>query len=209
MEAFQDIYEEMFGSPFDYAVEPLISGATELMPLTLPWQEDETWYYTGGPHPGWGTQGAYAAVDFATDEEHVGCAISDRWVTASTSGTVLVSEDGMVLQDTDTDGFLGTGWVLIYMHIASDGRVAVGEQLKVGDRIGHPSCEGGVSSASHLHFARRLNGVWISADDPNWPMDLSGWVPVSSGAAYEGTLSREGEIKTACECWNSVNAVDH
>lgn len=207
--AFQEVYERHFGSPFDFAVEPLVPGSTQPLPLTLPWPDDETWYYTGGPHPGWGTQGAFAAVDFATDEEHVGCAISERWVTAAAEGDVLVSEDGMVLQDTDGDGFLGTGWVLIYMHIAADGRVAVGERLDVGDKIGHPSCEGGVSSASHLHFARRLNGVWINAEDASWPMNLSGWVPASSGDAYEGTLTRGVITKTACECWDTINAVGH
>lgn len=209
LEAFQEIYQSTFGSPFEFATEPLIPGSTEAVGLTLPWPDDETWYYTGGPHPGWGTQGAFAAVDFATDEENVGCAISDRWVTAAADGKILVSADGMVLQDTDGDDFLGTGWVLIYMHISSNGRVEVGEQLQTGDKIGHPSCEGGVSSASHLHFARRLNGVWIGAEDPNWPMNLSGWVPASSGAAYEGTLTRGGTTKTACECWNAVNAVAH
>jgi LasA protease len=209
IEAFQDVYHQAFGSPFDYAVEPLISGSTDSIELALPWQKGETWYYTGGPHPGWGTQGAFAAIDFATDEKHIGCAISNRWVTASAPGTVLVSEDGMVLQDTDSDGFLGTGWVLSYMHIAADGRAEVGDQLEIGDKIGHPSCEGGISSASHLHFARRLNGVWIDAEDPNWPMNLSGWIPASSGVAYEGTLTRKGTIKTACECWNAINAVDH
>ena len=207
--AFQDIYNQHFGSPFDFAVEPLVPGSTKPLTLTLPWSESETWYYTGGPHPGWGRHGAFAAIDFATDEEHVGCAVSRRWVTAAAEGTILVSEDGMVLQDTDEDGFLGTGWVLIYMHIASEGRVGAGDQLDVGDNIGHPSCEGGVSSASHLHLARRLNGVWIDAEDANWPMNLSGWVPASSGTAYEGTLTRDGVTKTACECWDAINAVTH
>lgn len=209
LQAFQEVYEALFGSPFDFAVEPLIPGSTKPIALTLPWVKSETWYYTGGPHPGWGTQGAFAAVDFATDEEHVGCAISERWVTAAAAGEVLVSEDGMVLQDTDGDGFLGTGWVLIYMHIAANGRVEVGTSLEVGDNIGHSSCEGGVSTASHLHFARRFNGVWIDVEDINWPMNLSGWVPASSGEAYEGTLTRAGITKTACECWDTINAITH
>ncbi len=209
LDSFQEVYERYFGSPFDFAVEPLIPGVTDPIVLSLPWSDGETWYYTGGPHPGWGTHGAFAAVDFATDEEHVGCAISERWVTASAEGQILVSEDGMVLQDTDGDEFFGTGWVLIYMHIASQGRVEVGQELEVGDNIGHPSCEGGVSSASHLHFARRFNGVWIDAEDVNWPMNLSGWMPASSGDAYEGTLTRAGVTKTACECWDAINAITH
>ena len=34
------------------------------------------------------------------------------------------------------------------MHMYSDGRVAAGQVLPAGGRIGHPSCEGGYSYAS-------------------------------------------------------------
>lgn len=206
---FGEIYRELFGDPFDYAVEPLISPDATTPELVLPWPKGETWYYTGGPHEGWGTQGPFAAVDFVTNEENIGCAVSQRWVTAAAPGRIEMSEGGMVLQDLDDDGFVGTGWVLLYMHISADDRVQVGKDLKVGDRIGHPSCEGGVSDASHLHFARRLNGVWIATDDPNWAMNLSGWVPISTDTAYEGTLVRGDETRTACECWEAVNAIEH
>ena len=63
--------------------------------------------------------------------------------------------------------------------------------------------------ASHEHLARRLNGVWISADDPAYPMSLSGWVPVAGADHYEGRLLRGDESRTACECWESVNAIRH
>ena len=133
--------------------------------LVLPWPEGDTWYFTGGPHPGWGTQGVFSALDFVTNERNIGCAISRQWVTAAAAGPVVVSQLGIVLQDLDGDEFLGTGWVVLYMHAASDGRVEAGTMLQVGDRVGRPSCEGGVSNASHLHLARRYNGVWIAADD--------------------------------------------
>lgn len=115
----------------------------------------------------------------------------------------------MVLQDLDGDGDLGTGWVILYMHIASQNRVAAGTWVEAGDRIGHPSCEGGVSSASHLHLARRLNGVWIPTDHSQWPMLLSGWVPIPGDKAYSGTLVRDEEVRRSCECWEAVNAVTH
>ncbi len=206
---FSQLYSALFGDPFDYAIEPLIPPQTTAPTMVLPWAEDETWYYTGGPHPGLGTQGAFAAVDFVTGERHLGCAVSQGWVTAVAPGLVVVSDHGMVLQDLDGDGFLGTGWVVLYLHIATQDRVSSGVQLQAGDRIGHPSCEGGYSSASHLHLARRLNGVWIATDDPTWPMSLSGWVPVSTDEPYRGTLQRGDEVRTACECWESRNAVTH
>lgn len=207
---FSQVYRELFGDPFAYEVSPLIPPTTEAPALQLPWPRGETWFYTGGPHPGWGTVGAYAAVDFTTDEQHIGCAISRHWVTAVADGLVILSGDGMVLQDLDGDGFVGTGWVVLYMHIASHERVAPGTMLKAGDRVGHPSCEGGVSDASHLHLARRVNGVWIPADDANWPMVLDGWRPVAGSNAYDGTLVRGDEVRTACECWDlATNGVTH
>lgn len=207
--AFGAIYESLFGDPFDYAVEPLVPPYGGSPDLVLPWAEDETWYYTGGPHPGWGTVGAYSALDFVTDEEHLGCMTSRRWVTAVAPGFIAVSEDGMVLQDLDGDGDVTTGWVIMYMHIAAQGRVEVGKWVETGDKIGHPSCEGGVSNASHLHLARRLNGVWLAADDVRWPMRLSGWMPSAGDSAYEGTLARQSSMLTACECWADINAVTH
>jgi len=209
MDTFALLYREFFGDPFAFAVEPLIPPYVGNPELVLPWAEGETWYYTGGPHPGWGTLGAYAAVDFVTQERSIGCAVSQQWVTAVEGGPIVMSDDGMVLQDLDGDGFLGSGWVVLYMHIAGQGRVETGDVVQVGDPIGHPSCEGGVSDASHLHLARRLNGVWIAADDLNWPMSLSGWVPVSGSAAYEGTIVRGDVERTACLCWEEFNAVAH
>ena len=151
-----------------------------------------------------------AAVDFATDEQNLGCYVSARWVTAVTEGRVVHSDDGMVLQELDEDGFAGTGWVLLYMHIASDERVVNGTVLETGDPIGHPSCEGGSANASHLHFARRYNGVWIAADaDTNWPLVMDGWVAENGARAYDGKLRKSSLVKTAEEDWPLVNAIQH
>ncbi len=209
LNGFTDVYRQLFGNPFDYAVEPLTAPDTPGLDLTLPWSEGETWYMSGGPHPGWGTLGAFSALDFVTGERNIGCQISQGWVTAATNGLIVMSHDGMVLQDTDGDGDMGTGWVILYMHIASQDRVSVGSNLSIGDKIGHPSCEGGVSFASHLHLARRYNGLWIAVDDTRWPITLSGWTATPGSQAYEGTLSRDGVVKTACECWEDVNAIVH
>lgn len=206
---FATVYRDLFGDPFAQAIEPLMPAGIETPRLLLPWPQDATWYYTGGPHPGYGTQGPFAALDFTTNERNIGCKPSDQWATAVASGFVVHSRDGMVIQDLDGDGFVGTGWVIFYLHLASEGRVPNGTLLQAGDRIGRPSCEGGVSSATHLHIARRYNGVWIAADDPRWPMTLSGWTPASTDKAYYGTLSRDDQTRTACECWDQINAISH
>ncbi len=206
---FPAVYRSLFGDPFQYTVEPLVPADTANTALELPWAKSQTWHYTGGPHPGWGSQGAWSAIDFATSERNLGCAISARWVTAAAPGKIIASKDGMVLEDLDGDGFAGTGWVLLYLHIDTEGRVAAGTTVKTGDRIGHPSCEGGVSNATHLHFARRYNGVWIQAHDPQWPLVLSGWLAQSDGTAYDGTLVKDGQTRTAWESWENLNAIRH
>jgi hypothetical protein len=71
--------------------------------------------------------------------------------------------------------------------------------VKQGDPIGHPSCEGGFSESTHLHFARKYNGEWIATDGP-LPLILSGWQFYSTGEYYDGTATRGGEERTACEC---------
>jgi LasA protease len=206
---YTEIYDQLFGSAFDFAVEPLIPKEAENIQLELPWSKGETWYLSGGPHPGWGTLGALSALDFVTGERNIGCQMSQNWVTAAVDGTVVMSYDGMVLQDVDGDNFVGSGWVIQYMHISSLDRVEQGAHLLNGDVIGHPSCEGGVSYASHLHFARRYNGLWIAVDDQRWPINLSGWAANPGSQAYEGSLIKGDQVRTACECWEDVNAILH
>ena len=69
--------------------------------------------------------------------------------------------------------------------------VQAGTFIKAGERIGHPSCEGGFSDGTHAHFARRYNGEWIPADG-NLPFILDGWVSAGTGQVYNGTL-RKGD----------------
>ena len=204
---FSVIYHNLFGDPFAYTIDPLLPVELEAPVLSLPWTPDETWHFTGGPHPGWGSLGAWAALDFATAERNLGCVSSELWTTAVASGTIAYSARGMVLQDLDDDAYIGSGWVILYMHMDNVGRVAALRHVQTGDRIGHPSCEGGVSNASHLHLARRYNGVWISADDAHWPLILSGWQTQPASTMYEGDLMKAGEVRTALENWGMDNAI--
>jgi LasA protease len=201
--SFIQTYRQLFGDPAQYAIEPLIPADTTSPTLALPWSEGELWFYTGGPHGGWdfGTNkgSAWAAIDAVPDEGYLGCQAASAWATAAAPGLVIYSQDGEVMVDLDGDGHEQTGWVLFYLHVAGQGRVPVGTRVEQGDPIGHPSCEGGFSESTHLHFARKYNGEWIAADGP-LPLILSGWQFHSSGNAYDGTASRRGEVRTACEC---------
>jgi len=105
--------------------------------------------------------------------------------------------------DLDGDGYEQTGWVVLYMHIEERERVPVGVQVTTGDRIGHPSCEGGFSTATHVHLVRRYNGEWLAADGP-LPFVIGGWRPIGASAEYGGSLVREDATKDACECRDDV-----
>ncbi len=79
------------------------------------------------------------------------------------------------------------------------GRVKLGTWVNVGDPIGHPSCEGGIATGTHVHIARKYNGEWILADGP-LPFDLSGWIAHAGDAPYIGTLTQGDKTVTACTC---------
>jgi hypothetical protein len=68
-----------------------------------------------------------------------------------------------------------------------------------GDLIGHPSCEGGASTGTHVHIARKYNGEWVLAGGP-LPMVLSGWQARAGSKPYEGSLVKDGEVIKACTC---------
>ena len=198
-------YESLFGYPFDYAIEPLVPAGLKQPQLTLPFGRGETWSFTGGPHGGWDTGSAWAALDFASGEPR-GCVPADEWALASAAGVIVRADNGAVILDLDGDGYEQTGWVLLYMHMATDGRVHSGSKIETGAKIGHPSCEGGVSNAAHLHFARRYNGEWISADG-NIPFILDGWISSGTGNDYDGFLRKGDQSVEAWDAQNPLNEI--
>jgi len=198
---FPALFERMFGSPWMRAqsVEPLYPPGLVQPALILPFQLERMWSFTGGPHGAWEHDGSYAALDFAPGSSEPGCVKSNAWVTASSAGQVVRSSNGVVVLDLDGDGYEQTGWVLLYLHVSNEKRAPVDTWVAVGDALGHPSCEGGMATGTHLHLARKYNGEWIAADGP-MPFVLSGWQAHDGEAAYKGKLTRDGETIPACTC---------
>ncbi len=197
-DSLPDLYERMFGSPWLRAqtVEPLFPINLSQPKLEFPFEPGKIWSYTGGPHPAWGLKGAWAAIDFAPASDEHGCVKSDKWVTASAPGLVVRTSTGVVVVDMDGDGYEQTGWVMLYLHIASLGKVEKGTFLEQDQKIGHPSCEGGSATGTHVHIARKFNGEWIPADGP-MPFELSGWIVHKGDKVYEGTMTNGEKLITA------------
>lgn len=193
-----ELYQKMFGNPWQRAqtVEPLYPPTLTQPVLELPFEPGHTWSYTWGPHSAWGPEGALAAIDFAPRAEAQGCAQSNEWAVASASGKVVRSENGVVILDLDNDGVEQTGWNILYMHIATLDRVAVGTYVDTNDRIGHPSCEGGVATGTHMHIARKFNGEWILADGAV-PFVLSGYTVHNGAEPGLGTMTYEKTVITS------------
>jgi LasA protease len=188
----------MFGDPWARAalVEPLFPPDLIQPPFSLPFERGYLWSLTGGPHPAWEQESALAALDFAPATAESGCVESNAWVVAVAPGVIVRSGGGYVLLDYDGDGFEQTGWVVLYMHIATKDRVQAGTWVDAGDHIGHPSCEGGLATGTHVHIARKYNGEWVGAGGA-LPFILSGWTAHQGVAPYYGTLTKGDRIITS------------
>ncbi len=198
-------FQQLFGDPWEIP-QPHIPGNLTQPPFTLPFEAGKTWAYTGGPHTGWGTGAPLAALDFAPPSSTSGCTPSNQWLTAVADGLVIRSETGILMLDLDMDGDDRTGWVILYLHIGTKDRSAVGTVLLQGDQLGHPSCEGGTSTGTHIHIARKYNGEWIVADSA-LPFVLEGWSAKAGDAVYQGTLVRYERTVRACECANQASHI--
>ena len=79
--------------------------------------------------------------------------------------------------------------------------------MKAGDPIGLPSCEGGKTTGTHIHIARKYNGEWMAASGAV-PFDLEGWVAVNGNQAYQGQLVKFGKVVQACECSDQESQIE-
>ena len=199
-EGLARVYQTFFGDPWAELVT-ILPGSLQQPALQFPFVAGQIWAYTGGPHTGWGSGEPLAAIDFAPASDVTGCnpAGSDQYATAMADGLILRSDiDGLVI-DLDKDGDERTGWTLYYLHLATQGRALLGREVKAGDPIGYPSCEGGRVTGTHVHIARKYNGEWILADG-SLAFNLEGWIAHNGSREYKGTLTRGGAVVTACEC---------
>jgi LysM repeat protein len=199
-------YFFLFGNPFDLAIEPLVPPYLQQPPMQLPFEPGKVWSFTGGPHGGWDNGSAWAALDFGPPGEEAGCVVSNEWVVAVADGRIVRTGEGVVMQDLDGDGFEQTGWAVFYMHIESRDRVQPKTYIYAGDRIGHPSCEGGMSNGTHVHIARKYNGEWIPADS-TLPFQLDGWVSSGDGIEYDGWLTKGSLVVEAWDERNELNQI--
>jgi murein DD-endopeptidase MepM/ murein hydrolase activator NlpD len=200
------LYREHFGDPWTMD-EAHIPVSLQQPRLTLPFRAGEIWAFTGGPHTGWGTLQPWAALDFAPGSETSGCSPTSLPVVAMADGLVVRSETGVVMLDLDGDGDERTGWNLLYLHVATQGRAPLGAALQQGDVVGYPSCEGGTATGTHIHIARKYNGEWIPADSAI-PFDLDGWVAHNGDKPYDGRLTRDSETVIACSCSDYLSQLE-
>jgi hypothetical protein len=202
---YANTWKSLFGDPW-LDQKPHIPGSLTQPDFLLPFAVGETWAYTGGPHTGWGEGEPLAAIDFAPGAETGGCVPTTEYATAVADGIISRIGDGTAVLDLDGDGDERTGWVVIYLHVAADGRAPLYSRLKTGDPVGHPSCEGGRTTGTHVHLARKYNGEWMLTDSPI-PFNLEGWIAHNGAEEYLGTLTRFSSIITACTCANQASQV--
>jgi hypothetical protein len=209
-DGFAATYNKLWGNPFDAPPVDVIPGSLAQPDWALPFAANQQWSLTGGPHPGWGQNLPWSALDFAPPAGETGCIVTDKRVLASAPGVVVRSGDNTVVLDLDGDGHEGTGWALIYFHVASHDLIPAGKAVQTGDPLGHPSCEGGVATGTHVHISRKYNGEWLAADGivPGVvPFVLGGWVPVRGSVPYSGRMTRIGAWVEACTCSTAANRV--
>ena len=199
-DGFFATYTSLFGNPWENNIEHM-PGSLNQPDLRFPFPAGQTWSHTGGPHTGWGLGQPYTALDFAPPSEKSGCFVAEEKYTATAmaDGIVARSEFGLVALDLDGDGDERTGWVLVYLHIGTQGRAPAGQVVKQGEPLGYPSCEGGRSTGTHVHVSRKYNGEWIPAEGP-LAFNLEGWVAHNGPRAYAGTLTKGSLTVIACEC---------
>jgi len=195
-------FRRLFGDPWTTA--PHIPGSLRQPFFRLPFLPGALWAYTGGPHTPWGDDMPLAAIDFAPPLSVGGCTATDLFSTAVADGIIARTGNGIVVLDLDGDADERTGWVIFYLHIATRDKVSQGARVKAGDPIGHPSCEGGKSTGTHTHIARKYNGEWVLADGP-LAFNMEGWQVRNGPAVYLGYLERNGQRIKACDCSDAAS----
>ena len=197
-DGFIRLYQQMFGDPWARASAsgPLFPLGLTQPPLELPFTPGERWSLTGGPHLAWNAGSPWGALDFAPVTGEDECVVSRAWVLAPADGIVTRAAYNAVALDLDGDGDERTGWVVVFLHMAGKDMIAQGTRVSMDDPLGHPSCERGRSTGTHIHITRKYNGEWLPAAGPI-PMVLSGWEVQGSERLYQGELRKGDQVVVA------------
>ncbi len=209
---FASFYQDMFGDAWARAdsIGTFFPPSLTQPDMILPFEPRITWSFTGGPHSAWGLDGPLAAIDFAPRTNKSGCVPTTTWILAMVSGLIVRSGNGVVMVDVDGDGSEQTGWNIMYLHVGTKDRVPLGQWVEQGDKIGHASCEGGNSTGTHTHIARKYNGEWMLANGPV-PYVLDGWTVIAGDKSYIGKLVKGNRIVTADvygQAWSLITRDD-
>jgi hypothetical protein len=205
---FMETYLSMFPDPMLCAarVEPLLTNRVTAPVLELPFAAGEVWAFTAGPHYSWVEGTPLGALDFAPNIKDAGCTISQLWARASAPGVVTRADNSVVMLTLEDESGALTGWEIMYMHIAARDSVSLGAHVKTNDPIGHPSCEGGSSTGSHVHITRKYKGEWMGADEL-FPFVLSGWTAIPGARIYLGRLVKDGQVVIARQGGNEESLI--
>ena len=67
---------------------------------------------------------------FCPSEQDPGLFETEQFAVAVADGVVARIDPGTVMLDLDGDGDERTGWVILYLHVAEEGRVKLGDLVK-------------------------------------------------------------------------------
>ena len=122
------------------------------------------------------------------------CDTSTTWILSTAPGLVVRTGKGLVVVDLDGDG--SEQWLEYPISACCQPERAQKDNGWKRMFIGHASCEGGISTGTHLHIARKYNGEWVVADGPI-PFVLSGWTVLAGDRPYLGKLVKGNKIIVA------------
>lgn len=194
-DGFLQRYMAMFGDPMVCAalIEPLLTDAVIAPELQLPFGEGEVWAFTAGPHYSWVEGTPLGALDFAPNVKDTGCFVSPKYARAVAASSVNRADNGVVMLTLENENSQPTGWEVLYLHISAVGSVRLGDRLAANDPVGHPSCEGGSATGTHVHIARKYKGEWIGSAEL-FPFILSGWQVIPGRTIYTGTMVKDERV---------------
>ncbi|MEE9508049.1 MAG: LysM domain-containing protein [Anaerolineales bacterium] len=204
-DGFQKTYRDLWGDPFAYEIETIPANLQQ-PEVGLPFEPGIIWDYSAGPHFSWGSSLPLGALDFAPPAVEGGCAQSEVWIASPAVGRVVRSENSTVVLELDEDNDERTGWMLLFFHVEERDRISPDLPVQPGDKLGHPSCEGGRATGTHFHTARRYNGEWLPAAG-TLPFVLDGWVVEYGDEPYLGTMIKGSITVEACTCTTSANRI--